>query len=603
MSPTWLRWLRSLHWRSDHAPLFYRRDYAHALPGTPLDPLRADKVLAALDLGGLLDRVDVREPITASLESLLLAHDDAYVATLSTPRIDTQVWGFPLSDDQRNRAVATARAMTGGTLEAAARALHGGAERLVNLGGGFHHAHADRGQGFCLVNDVAVAVRALRADGFDGPVLVVDLDLHDGDGTRAIFSEDETVFTYSLHNRPWGDPTAAASFSLELGSDVEDATFLDALDGTLPPIFERHQPELVFYLAGADGAATDPLGDWCLTAEGLLTRDRRVLALASRHRAPVVVLLAGGYGPESWRPTYRLLGDLLSEGEPFRDPDTDEVLIRRYQTLARLLTPEDLRREPTSEGSDDWGLTAEELLGALGNPGVRRDTRFLGYYTRHGLELALEQAGLLRRLRELGFEEPSLELDLAHGEHTLRIWGAPDRRELLVESRMRRNRELVEGFEVLFVEWMLLQNPRATFTPERSPLPGQEHPGLGLLHDAVALYVVVCERLELDGVAFVPSHYHLAAQGNRYLHFLEPEAQARFEALREILEPLGLGEASRVLDEGRVRDAATGESVAWVPAPMLLPVSERLGKRFGEAYERQVREARTRLRFRLEDPG
>ena len=599
MSPAWWRRLRRLGPRGTRPSLFYRREYALSLPGTPLDALRAEKVLAAMSLTGHLGLATVREPVAASLDDLLLAHDEAYVQALSTPEVDAGVWGFTLSADQRSQAVATARAMTGGTLEAVSRARRGSGAWIASLGGGLHHARADHGQGFCLVNDVAVAIRRARGAGYEGAILVVDLDLHDGDGTRSIFAADETVFTYSVHNRHWSDPAATASLSLELGSSVTDDVFLDTLEGTLPEVFEAHRPELVLYLAGTDGAVDDPLGDWLLTRDGLFARDRMVMDLAEHHEAPVTILLAGGYGPETWRSTYRLLAYLL-DGRPVTgEPDTGEVLIHRYQTLARLLTPEDLTGEPASTKGDDWGLTEEEVLTSLAGPGARTETRLLGYYTHHGLELALERAGILKRLREAGFPEPILELDLAHGEHTLRIYGAPGHRELLVEARMRRSRELVEGCELLFVEWMLLQNPRAEFSPDRPPLPGQEHPGLGLLHDAVALYVLVCERLELDGLAFVPSHYHLAAQSNRYLRFLDPAAQGRFEALRKVLAPLGLMQAFRALGEGRVRDAATGEPIAWEPSPMLLPVSEKLEELFGEEYERQVRETREALRLEL----
>ena len=571
-------------------PFSYRREYALALPGSPLDALRSEKILAALDLTNRLAGVRVREPVTASLEDLLSVHEEEYVAALASPEVDRAVWGFALSAVQRTEAVGAARAMTGGTLEAMRTAWRKGGW-AVNLGGGLHHARADRGQGFCLVNDVAIGIRRLREEGFDEPVLVVDLDLHDGDGTRSIFAEDETVFTYSVHNRHWDDPQARASLSLELGSDVEDERLLDTLRETLPPVFENHVPRLVVYLAGTDPAASDALGDWKISPSGMLARDRFVMDLVNEHEASSVILLAGGYGPESWRPTYRFLATLLSGEQVSAAPATEEVLMQRYRTVARLLAPEELTREVADEAEAGWGLTEEDLLGSLG-VGGQGETRLLGYYTRHGVELALERSGILKRIRDAGFAEPYLDLELTPGEHTLRIFGAPDRRELLVESRMRRRHDVVSGFEVLFVDWMLLQNPRATFPPERPPLPGQEHPGLGLLHDAVAMYVLICERLGLDGLAFVPSHYHLAAQSNRYLRFADPGAQGRFEALRDLLRPLPLRDASRAVEDGRVRDRRTGETVEWEPAPMLLAVSDELQAHFGDVYEREALAAR-----------
>src|SRR5262249_1369177 len=149
----------------------------------------------------------------------------------------------------------------------------------VNLGGGFHHARRDRGQGFCLFNDVAVAMAALRRSGFTGRVLVVDLDLHDGDGTRSLFAADPTVFTYSVHNRNWDDAAAVGTAAIELGSGGGDARLLATVGETLPPIVAAHRPELVVYLAGCDPAADDGLGDWQLTLDGMLARDRTVVEL------------------------------------------------------------------------------------------------------------------------------------------------------------------------------------------------------------------------------------------------------------------------------------------------------------------------------------
>ncbi len=164
---------------------------------------------------------------------------------------------------------------------------------------------------------------------------------------------------------------------------------------------------------------------------------------------------------------------------------------------------------------------------------------------------------------------------------------------------MGRRHDVLPGFEVLFVDWMLLQNPRSSFAPDRPPLPGQEHPGLGLLQDAVALYVLICERLDLDGLAFVPSHYHLAAQSNRYLRFVDPRAEGHFQALRSLLRRLPLRDASLALEQGRVRDAATGEAIRWEPQPMILPVSETLQRRFDAEYDRVVREAREGMDLEL----
>jgi acetoin utilization deacetylase AcuC-like enzyme len=582
--------------------LFFDRGYTFAAPSTPADALRAEKVLTALTLVRLLDGRRMRAPPPASLRQLLQVHSAAHLEAVATPEAMARAFGEPLTEVQRDRALTVQRAMTGGTIAAAQEAVRRGGI-AVNLGGGFHHAHRDRAQGFCLFNDVAVAIAELRAMRFSAPVLVVDLDLHDGDGTRSLFADDPSVYTYSLHNRHWADPVGAAATAIELGSQIGDRQLLDLLAETLPDVFARHRPGLVFYLAGSDPAADDALGDWRLSAEGMLARDQLVtrLARAPGKPLPLVVLPAGGYGRHAWRYTYRYVAWLLG-GDPPPAPDEDAVLVARYRTVARLVSTAEL----TGSGDEDdsWGLSEEELLGSL--VGTQADVRFLGYYSHHGLELALEQAGVFDRLRDLGYEQPILELDLTPGRHTLRVLGDPRRRDLLVEVRLARDRRVMPGFELLAVDWLLLQHPRGSFSAQRPPLPGQRHPGLGMLNDAVALLVQVCDRLGLDGLTFTPSHYHLVQQSTKYLRMRDPEDAATVDALQEALAGIALVRAARLVEGERVLDADSGEPFRWRPMPMVLAISPALQRHFAEqGYEERRATARAALHLRLADgsPG
>jgi acetoin utilization deacetylase AcuC-like enzyme len=581
--------------------LVFDRAYAFAFFDSSLDPLRAEKILTALELLGLLHPADVTAPAPASLRDLLRVHDRDYLEALSEAAPFERAFGVPLDDTQRGRALTTQRAMTGGTLAAARLALSRHAI-VYNLGGGFHHARRDRGQGFCLFNDVAVAVAALRRGGFDGRVLVVDLDLHDGDGTRAIFATDPLVHTYSVHNRPWDDAAdlAVGNTAIELGTGVGDERYLATVRDTLAPVVAQHRPDLVFYLAGCDPAGDDRIGDWKISAEGMLARDRLVLELVrgplGQGKVPLVVLLAGGYGERSWRHTTRTLAWLGSGGETLELPGDDEVLVARYRSIARLLSPAELSGESETES---WGLTEEDLFGSL--QGRELDARLLGFYPAHGVELVLESSGIFDRLRDLGYETPVVDLDLSRPDgHMVRIWGQPQRRELLGEIRMRRDRQSYPGCELLAIEWLLLQNPRAPFTPERPPLPGQRHPGLGLLRDVLALLVQVCHRLHLDGITYTPSHFHLASQSTKYLFFREPADAATFDAVRAALAGLPLAEASRLVAAGKVVDAATGRPYAWRPLPMVLAVSDALVRAVEEdRHEERRAEARAAMSFRI----
>jgi hypothetical protein len=184
--------------------------------------------------------------------------------------------------------------------------------------------------------------------------------------------------------------------------------------------------------------------------------------------------------------------------------------------------------------------------------------------------------------------------------HTVRVFGERARRHLLIELRLGRSRSAVPGCEVAFVEWLLLQNPRARFQPDRPPLPGQQYPGLGMLGLMAGTLVLACEQAGLDGVAHVLSNFHFAVVGRLHMRFLDPAAQARFDALREALAGLSLADAECALAAGRVRDAATGSAVRWEPALAVVPVSERLRARVtGADYDSAVAEARGGLQYLL----
>ncbi len=582
--------------RGGEVDFFYSLGYQVDLGGLPADPSRGERILAFLLAEGLLRPGEVLRPPTASLRVLRQVHSEEYLESLRSPAALAPIIGGPVWDQLHQRALQAQREAVGGTVLATRRAL-AGRRVAVNLGGGFHHAAPDRGGGFCIFNDVAVAIRRARGRGFAEPVLVVDLDLHDGNGTRAVFARDPSVFTLSIHNHPWDDDEAEGSLSVALGEGVDDETYLDAVRRHLPPLLESVAPELVIYLAGTDPAHDDRIGDWRITAAGMLERDRLVVsAVRRRHRPlPLVVALAGGYGTESWRYSARFFGWLLG-GREVEPPPTAEQTVARYRRLAQGPGPPAAARRP----AHDWGLTEEDVYGGFGL-GFRQ-SRLLGRLTLHEVELGLERTGFLERLRSLGFAHPTLRFELDNpAGHTVRIFSGPDERELLSELRVRLDRRALPEMTLLGLEWVLLQNPRAAFSDGRPPLPGQRHPGLGLLGDVVALLILLAERLELDGILFVPSHYHLAATSKRYLRFVDPADEAWYRAVERALAALPLAEATAALEQGRVVDRATGRPQAWRPRPMMLPVSDRLRRRIeGETYEAAVAAAARGLDFALD---
>lgn len=548
----------------------YHRGYELPIPGVPLDPQRAQRIVAYLMDEGLLRQRDVSSPLPASLHDIGLVHTAEYLDQLDSAETMQAVLGFSVSDEEWQGCLDVQRLMTGGTVHAT-RLARRGSGIAVNLGGGLHHAGPDTGAGFCVMNDVAVSVARLRSKGFRRRIMVIDLDVHDGNGTRAAFRDDPTVHTFSIHNTTWDSRPAVEDTCIELGPDVKDGEYLSAIERELPRVLGAFKPELVLYVAGTDPAVEDRLGDWQISETGMLARDQFVIEQlrGSDSRIPIVVVLGGGYGDNAWRCSARFLGWLLS-GRVL-DPEEDvDMIVRRF----RRIESEAEAKASNQVKKGDWALTADDLM--LGMAGAK-DSRVFNHFTLHALELQLERLGILNQIRARGFTSPVLTIDSGSElGHTIRLYGDRERSELLVELRARRDQVAIPGTEVLYVEWLLLQNPRSEFDAGRPRLPGQERPGLGLLREFVALLVVICEQAGFDGIVFVPAHYFMAALGRRHLRFVYPEDEAVFHALHEAVGGLDLARATMAIESGRVIDAATGEPVAWHAPPMILPVSERL---------------------------
>ena len=212
--------------------------------------------------------------------------------------------------------------------------------------------------------------------------------------------------------------------------------------------------------------------------------------------------------------------------------------------------------------ADEEPLLTEADLG--GSQGLASpETRLLGFYSLSGIELALESLGHMDRLRELGFDSPEVEFDLGASGQTLRIFGSRGRRDLVLEMRLRRDRRTIPGAELLAIDWLLLQNPRARFTPARPALPGQTHPGLGMLRETMAAMMLICDRLHLSGIIVTPSHFHAVVQARSQMRFLDPRREGLFRSFQQgASRRCRLGEATRAASDGRVRDAAHRRSGA-----------------------------------------
>jgi len=242
---------------------------------------------------GLLPPESIEEPGPAARADLALVHQDGWLDAIDQGAIEPMAarrLGFPWSPSLRERSYHTVQ----GTVEAARDALAHGAG--INLAGGTHHAFADRGEGFCVCNDVAVAIRVLQRDGMIRRAAVVDLDVHQGNGTARIFAGDPDVFTFSVHgdkNYPFHKESSTLDVGLPDGAG--DPDYRSALAAHLQQVLDRSTPDIVFYLAGADPYQNDRFGRLRLSRDGLRQRDRAVFAACWRRSLPVVMTLSGGY--------------------------------------------------------------------------------------------------------------------------------------------------------------------------------------------------------------------------------------------------------------------------------------------------------------------
>jgi acetoin utilization deacetylase AcuC-like enzyme len=243
----------------------------------------------------------VVEPIAVSWDHLRLAHASEYLHKIRTGSLSAEEIAqleLPFSAD----LVEGFRLMTGGTVIAARHAFEsthdGGQSVVIHLGGGFHHAFANHGEGFCLFNDVAVAIRVLQHELGVVRAAVVDLDVHHGNGTAMIFGRDPAVFTFSMHQQHnYPDFKPKSSLDIGLSDGADDDEYLRRLREALPTVFAS-DPQVVFYLAGADPFRGDQLGGLGLTQDGLRRRDRDVFEAARDAKVPVAVVLAGGYAQQ-----------------------------------------------------------------------------------------------------------------------------------------------------------------------------------------------------------------------------------------------------------------------------------------------------------------
>jgi acetoin utilization deacetylase AcuC-like enzyme len=575
-----LQFLDRWRLRDPKAPVWYDAEYRLPLTGFgkrwALEPRRADLVVWHLLEGRFIGPGQVRTPARARYEDIGRVHTQEYLERLASRETLADIFGVDSWDVPVDEVMRSVRLAVGGTIAAARESLRRRGA-CVNLSGGFHHAGPDWGSGLCALNDMAIAVAALRHDGFDGQVTVLDLDAHPPDGTAACLSRDAKAWIGSLSG---GVSTViAGADETVLPAGCDDGTYLAALEGLLA---RMPRPDLALVIAGGDVLAGDHLGSLGLTVEGVRRRDLRVAAALAG--TPSVWLPGGGYHARSW---HLLAGSVLAVLRHTRRPigKREDPLRIRFASVARRL---DTRQRPSPV------LSLDDIESDLGVKGRGRDL-LLGAVSAEALEYALYRFNLLGFLERRGYAQFRVVLGTASsGGDRVSVFGQVDGREHLLIDLVLERRE-VAGRDVLYIHWLAMRDPQARFSANRRRLPGQDVPGLGLVREMAELLGLLAARLGLAGVAFKPAWYHTAYVARQRFRFLDPRRQGRFEALVRDLADMGLVEASHAIASGRVR--LDGEPYEWEAEDMASWREET------EYDEGAVAEARERSVFTISEAG
>jgi acetoin utilization deacetylase AcuC-like enzyme len=270
--------------------------FAHPLPpGHRFPMLKYELIPAQLLHEAVITADNIFSPRELDEETILLTHDKGYweqLRDLTLPPKEQRRIGFPLSAQLVEREIRIAK----GTIDGCHYAFEHGV--AFNVAGGTHHAGTNWGEGFCMLNDQAIAANYLLNENLAQSMLIIDLDVHQGNGTAQIFKNEPRVFTFSMHgekNFPFRKERS--DLDLPLDDGIEDDEYLNLLESALPKLIEKHKPDFMFYLSGVDILASDKLGKLALTKEGCKMRDQFVLGLCKQKQIPVQVSMGGGYSP------------------------------------------------------------------------------------------------------------------------------------------------------------------------------------------------------------------------------------------------------------------------------------------------------------------
>lgn len=562
---------------------------------------RGKRLLSHLLRENLIDLQDVRLAPWVGLSVLALVHTPEYLESLESAQTLGKIFGLKANQVNVDELVAAQRHGVGGTVMAVKAVLKGGKKIAINVGGGFHSAGPEKGSGFCAYNDVAVTIAKLRKDGFKENIAVIDLDFHFGKGNTEALKKDKNVLLYSINSPEWS-PVRKGKYEYEMPEDATDLMYLKKLQETLPKALKAHDPKLIIFIAGSDVLHTDPFGAFEMTMDGVYERDKLIVDWARDHNVPLVITLAGGYSLDACQSTANLFAYVLNCPEQV-NLERDTQFHKHFKKISKSLNHLELQKEKVAE--DEFSFTEDDLFG---DSKMGSKHKVLDYYSAYGVELALERYGIFAKIRKRGYHDLEVAVDASDPSHQLiRVSARHEdedqhRKFVLGEVVLRKltmappkSFKSKEKLKLISIEWLMMQDPRAPFSDKRKHLPGQEHPGLGLGAEIQEVFVQMCMRLKMDGVALHPSHYHIGLGASALFHFLDPKTEGRFRAMREVLKKKELAWASACVDQKRLV-MKNGKKLEWVPGDQVHAVSERLKNYFDSAqFEQKALDEKYRL--------
>lgn len=304
-------------------PIVYSPRYKISVFGLeklhPFDIAKYDKIYAGLKKDGYVSEESVVDPAEVTRDQMLLIHSEVYLDSLKKTDKVAQYLEAPqlkiIPDRLLDKMlVSRFRKSSGGTIEAARLALKSDSKMAINLGGGFHHAKPNSGEGFCIIADVPIAIKVLQKEKLIRRALVIDTDIHQGNGTVVCLEDDPLAYTFSMHEGGiYPMPKEDGDEDVELPEGVTDDQYLKVLASKLDGVFLKSKPDIVFHVAGCDALKGDPLASGQMSHEGIRKRDAMVVKACKKYGVPYVMTLSGGYSKDAWNAQYKSIRGLIAD--------------------------------------------------------------------------------------------------------------------------------------------------------------------------------------------------------------------------------------------------------------------------------------------------